>query len=208
MNNKEKWNKLFSAPEYVYGTDPIDLLKNYWHRLRPGKVLDLAMGEGRNAVFLAEKGFEVTGFDISDIAVDKAKKLAYDRGVKLETKVTDLDMHVFPMFSFDNILISYFKPITRYYSEIHRTLVPGGILLVEAGLEGQHYYNPNELLRHLKDFRILFYNEDMKNNEAMVQCIAQKPTDRDAVKYGFFKGADNEVDKGKFKVAENLFKKK
>jgi len=217
---KNKWNQLYEGSGFVYSAEPIRLLKDHWQRLRKGKALDLAMGEGRNAVFLAQNGFEVTGFDISDVAVEKAKKLAYDKGVKIEAKVADLDLFIFPIFAFDTVIVSYFKPISRYYSEIYRTLTQGGTVLIESyttdqllrepveAFENRDYYHPNELLKQLKDFRILFYNEDEIDGKSIAQCIAKKPTDRDAVKYGFAKPDEKDGQQGRFKAAEDLFKKK
>lgn len=218
MSKKEKWNKLFDCQGLFYGEAPIALLKDYWQRLRKGKVLDLAMGEGRNAVFLAQKSFEVIGFDISTVAIEKAKKLAYDKGVKIETKVADLDLYVFPVFGFDSIILSYFKPPSRYYNEITRALAQGGTVLIEGysieqlmkdplpELENQDYYAPNELLRNFKDLQILYYNEGETQGKHLVQCLAKKPTNKDAIKYGFVKGDINET-KSRFKSAEDLFKK-
>ena len=219
MSKREKWNKLYDSPGYVYGNEPIGLLREKWERLRKGKALDLAMGEGRNAIFLAQRGFEVIGFDVSDIAVEKAKKLAYEKGIKIDTKAADLDLYVFPMLGFDSIILSYFKPPSRYYNEITRALAQGGTVLIEnyttdqltrepiSGFENQDYFYPNELLKNLKDLQILYYNEDQINGKWVVQCIAKKPLDKDAVKYGFAKG-DVDENKGRFKSAEDLFKKK
>ena len=220
MGNREKWDKVFSQSGFYYGEEPISLLREKWERLRKGNVLDLAMGEGRNAVFLAEHGFGVTGFDISPVAIEKTKKLAYDRGVSIEAHVADLDLYVFKIHSFDTIILSYFKPISRYWNEIRRALMQGGTLLVEGyltdqlmssplkELENKDYFFPNELLKNLADFHILFYNEDEVDGKSVVQCLAQKPTDRDAVKYGFVKSDATDKQAGKFKAAEDLFKKK
>ena len=65
MSKKEKWNKLYDGSGFLYGPEPLAFLKEQWGRLRKGKALDLAMGEGRNAVFLAQQGFPVVGFDVS-----------------------------------------------------------------------------------------------------------------------------------------------
>ena len=219
MSKKEKWNKLYDGSGFLYGSEPLAFLKEQWTRLRKGKVLDLAMGEGRNAVFLAEQGSQVAGFDVSDVAIEKAKKLAYDKNVQIETKVADLDLYLFPMLGFDSIILSYFKPTARYYNEIARALAQGGTVLIEnyttdqltretvVGFENHDYFYPNELLKNLKDLQILYYNEGPVAGKWVVQCIAKKPTDKDAVKYGFAKG-DGDENKGRFKSAEDLFKKK
>ena len=219
MSKKEKWNKLYDGSGFLYGPEPLAFLKEQWGRLRKGKALDLAMGEGRNAVFLAQQGFKVLGFDVSDVAIEKAKKLAYDRGVQIETKVADVDLYLFPLLGFDSIILSYFKPPPRYYNEIVRALAQGGTVLIESyttdqltrepvgGFENQDYFYPNEVLKNFKDLQILFYNEGEIGGKWIVQCIAKKPTDKDAVKYGFAKG-DMDENKGRFKSAEDLFKKK
>ncbi len=219
MSKKEKWNKLYEGSGYLYGSEPLPCLKEQWTRLRKGKVLDLAMGEGRNAVFLAQQGFQVIGFDVSDVAIEKAKKLAYDKNVSIETKVADLDLYLFPVLGFDSIILSYFKPPSRYYNEVVRALAQGGTVFIESyttdqltrepvvGFENQDYFYPNEVLKNFKDLQILFYNEGEVNGKWVVQCIAKKPTDKDAIKYGFAKGDLNE-NKGRFKSAEDLFKKK
>jgi len=217
---KDKWNKLYDREGYFYDKDPIDFLRDHWKRLRKGKVLDLAMGEGRNAVFLAQHDFEVIGFDVADVAIEKAKQLAYMKDVKIETKVADLDLYVFPMFTYDTIILSYFKPLSRYYSEIFRSLVQGGTVLIESytinqlardpieGFDNKDYFKPNALLRNLNEFQILYYNEETINGKSVVQCIARKPLDRDAVKYGFAKGDPTDETTGRFRAAEDLFKKK
>jgi len=98
-------------------------------------------------------------------------------------------------------------------------LAQGGTVLIESyttdqltrepvgGFENQDYFYPNEVLKNFKDLQILFYNEGEIGGKWIVQCIAKKPTDKDAVKYGFAKG-DMDENKGRFKSAEDLFKKK
>ena len=128
--NKEQWNKKLNTPNYVYGKEPILFLKENIQRLRKGKALDVAMGEGRNAVFLAAHEFQVSGFDTSQTAVEKALKLAQEKGVKLETKATDLDFYLFGIMKWDTIILSYFKPVPRYFFEIKRSLVQCCTLLL------------------------------------------------------------------------------
>ena len=84
------WDQRYAVGEYVYGTRPNDFLTSVVDRLPMGRVLCLAEGEGRNAVFLAEQGFEVTAVDSSAVGLAKARKLAGQRGVHIETVVADL----------------------------------------------------------------------------------------------------------------------
>ncbi len=81
--DRKRWNKRYNTKEYVYGKEPIKFLKDNINVLARGKALVLAMGEGRNAIFLAENGFDVDGCDISEVAVEKSKSLASENNVKL-----------------------------------------------------------------------------------------------------------------------------
>ena len=85
------WNERYNRAEYVFGTEPNDFLKENFQKIPlGGKVLCLAEGEGRNAVFLAEQGYQVTAMDMSNVGLNKALKLAQDRGVDIITQVADL----------------------------------------------------------------------------------------------------------------------
>jgi tellurite methyltransferase len=102
-------------------------------RLQKGKALDIGMGEGANAVYLAQKGMQVKGFDISPIAVERALNLAKESGVNIEAKAADLDLFLMGLMEYDTIIMTFFKPpIPRYYSEIIRALKQGGTLLVHS----------------------------------------------------------------------------
>ena len=220
--NKEQWNKKLNTPNYVYGTEPILFLKENIQRLRKGKALDVAMGEGRNAVFLASHEFQVSGFDTSQAAVEKALKLAQSTGVQLETKATDLDFYLFGIMKWDTIILSYFKPVPRYFFEIKRSLVQGGTLLLEnyttdlfhvekePEVDPEDCFKPNEVLKHVEGLRVLFYQETSINNKPIVQCLAKKPYEKDAVKYGFATVDEKKEPShsAQTKRAEDLFKKK
>src|SRR5690242_15012453 len=84
----ERWNTRFSALEYVFGTAPNAFLASQTQRLGRGqRALCVADGEGRNSVWLAEQGLEVTAFDFSPVGVEKARKLAAARGVSVRYDV-------------------------------------------------------------------------------------------------------------------------
>jgi tellurite methyltransferase len=156
--------------------------------LRKGKALDVAMGEGRNAVFLAQNGFQMEGLDVSSAAIEKAKKLAAEKNAALEAKTQNLDFFLMPLMKYDTIVMTYFRPVKRFFSELRRGLVLGGTVAIEAHLV-EHYkkhgstnpmidyedcYHPNELLHQLKDFNILFYKEIPDGTSHTVQAIALK----------------------------------
>ena len=206
--------------------EPTPFLKQMRERLPVGKVLEIAMGTGTNAVYLAQQGYQVKGFDLSFVATQRALALAHRMGVSLEAKSVDLDLFLFGLFEYDVILMTYFKPsVERYYSEIIRSLKQGGMLLVESFLVEEKkevlgsseayrdcYFHSNELLRHLRGLRILFYQEAQIEGRYVVQCLAQKPIDKDAQKYDFFNlhaGASKDTAKNSQReLAESLFKKK
>lgn len=218
------WNAFYTEKPHAFGKAPTSFLVDMMPRLKKGKVLDVGMGEGRNAVFLAQKGCEVRGIDLSERAVMNAQKLAQDTGVSIDAKVADLDLFLMGLFEYDSIIMTYFKPpLTRYYSEMVRALKQGGTLLVESHTveeardhkEAMHphadyFFQPNELIRHLQGLRILFYNESLVDNHHVVQCLAMKPVDKDAAKYGFNiqSGSENTGPSAQQKLAESLFKKK
>jgi tellurite methyltransferase len=217
--DKKYWESRFSKAEFIFGKEPDAFLHEMIPRLRKGKVLDVAMGEGRNAAYLALKGFNVLGFDTAEPAVQKAKQLAKDSGVSIEAHVKDVDFYLFPIMSFDSIVMTFFKPVSRYFSEIRKSLVQGGTFVCVGYLTEQansnhageavaleECFKPNELLQHLSGLRILHYEEGEVDGVYVVKCLAKKPQEKDAVKYGFSKG---EIHKSAHETAaENLFKKK
>jgi len=182
----EKWNSKYQEKEFLYGREPMLALKNLLPELRPGKVIDIGMGEGRNAVYLAQKGFTVDGIDASSVAIDRAKKLALEKGVTVEAKVQNLDFFLMPLMKFDSVVMSYFRPQPRFFSEVRRGLVAGGTFLLEAyttehvrahpnaGIELEECFKPNEILGHLKDFHILYYRELLDGDAHTVQVLARK----------------------------------
>lgn len=222
---QEYWNGYYEKNVFSGGKAPLDLLERFVPRLSRGKVLDIGMGEGANAVYLAQKGFQVKGFDLSAVALERAKQLARDTGVGLEAGLADLDLYLFGLMEYDTMIMSYFKPaLPRYYSEVIRSLKQGGTLLVESFLfEEQkevlgpeeayrnYYYKSNELLQNLRGMKILFYQEDLVSGKHRVQCLAQKPQDKDVARYGLFDMQSGTKETGptaQQKLAESLFRKK
>ena len=130
------WDTRYQGEDYAYGTEPNDFIRAETHRLPPGRVLCLAEGEGRNAVFLAGLGYEVTAVDFSATGLAKAERLARTRGVSLELVHVDLADYVPPENTFTGV-VSVFAhlPATvrrRVHSLAARSLKVGGCLLLEA----------------------------------------------------------------------------
>lgn len=137
------WDERYSADEYAYGTNPNDFLKQNMRVIPQGKVLSLAEGEGRNAVFLAKQGYSVTAVDASLIGIDKARRLARKNKVDVEFVHADLVEYDVGDSHWDGI-ISIFCPLPQVLRQhVHRNVVRGlkqnGVFLLEA-------YTPEQLL--------------------------------------------------------------
>jgi 2-polyprenyl-3-methyl-5-hydroxy-6-metoxy-1,4-benzoquinol methylase len=104
---RDYWNNVFSSPHLDINRAPSRLLQDALRDRQPGAALDLGMGEGRNAVFLARLGWRVTGVDLSDVAVAQAKKHAEEAGVPLQAIVADLDQYTFGRQRWDLIALFY-----------------------------------------------------------------------------------------------------
>lgn len=140
----DRWNTRFGGEDYVFGTAPNAFLASQANLLRPGeRALSIADGEGRNGVWLAEQGLDVLSIDFSPVGLAKAAKLAAERGVRLETRQTDLAAWDWNGESFDvivGIFIQFADPPlrTRMFAGIERALRPGGRLILQG-------YRPEQL---------------------------------------------------------------
>ena len=129
------WNQRYSEDGFAYGTEPNEFLREH-AGLLGGPVLSLCEGEGRNGVFLAGLGLEVTGVDGSEVGLAKARTLAASRGVTLTTVVADLAEFEAAPESFGAVvsIFAHLPPELRRI--VHRRVVgwlkPGGIVLLEA----------------------------------------------------------------------------
>ncbi|WP_447963126.1 class I SAM-dependent methyltransferase [Nitrospira sp. Ecomares 2.1] len=182
--DKERWNHKYTTGNYLFGRDPIQFLTDHVDLLPKGAALDLAMGEGRNGVFLATKGFQVTGVDISEAGFKKAQALASEKGVTITTLVADLEQYILPPDTFDLIICTYYLQ-RDLFPKIAQALKPGGMVLIETYTVDHLQYRPqfnrifllerNELLTLLPGFRVLRYQEVDSGEAAFASLLAQKP---------------------------------
>jgi 2-polyprenyl-3-methyl-5-hydroxy-6-metoxy-1,4-benzoquinol methylase len=130
------WNQRYDSKAYAYGTAANDFLVSMATRLPTGKILCLAEGEGRNAVWLAEHGNEVTAVDASDIGLKKAHKLAKSRGVTITTVHADLADYDIGTQQWDAIISIFCHLPPDLRRDVHRRCVNGlrdeGMILLEA----------------------------------------------------------------------------
>ena len=130
------WNDRYSNVDYLYGTEPNEFLVEQVAGIPPGRALCLADGEGRNSVFLAGLGFEVTAVDISERGAEKTLDLAARQGVEVETVTADLAAFDLGSDRWDLIvsIFAHVPPETRrdLHTRLPRSLRPGGTLILEA----------------------------------------------------------------------------
>lgn len=138
------WNQRYSGDEFFYGTAPNAFLTSQAHWFTPGQsVLAVADGEGRNGVWLARQGLDVTAVDFSPVAVEKARRLADQNGVAVRHEIGDLFAMDWPESSFDAIVaifIQFVGPAQRrvLHDLMKKSLKPGGQLILQG-------YRPSQL---------------------------------------------------------------
>jgi len=190
------WDQVFGRPKPVYRTTPNAFLVRSLERMQaehllPGTAaLDLAMGDGRNALPLAEKGLDVTGLDISKVALDKARASAAEKGLSLKALEQDLFAFDYGSERWDLITVIYFNPAVRIFDRLEAALKPGGVIVIE-GQGSEHTgdgpppatrFRPNQLLQAFGNMRILDYEDGLFECDwflgqptHVVRLMARKP---------------------------------
>ena len=157
------WDQKFSQKEYSYGIKPNDFLASAANRIPVGgNVLSLCEGEGRNAVFLAEQGLNVSAVDGSQVGLEKARRLAAEKNVCLKTEVADLAYFVIEPGKWDAIVMIFGHlpaPLRKRISKaIVAGLKKGGLLILEG-------YTPRQLSFKTggpRDITMLYEPEEIK----------------------------------------------
>jgi SAM-dependent methyltransferase len=131
------WDERYAEPGFAYGREPNRFLRRRLAAMQPGRLLLPGEGEGRNAVWAAEQGWQVTALDQSEVAVEKIRRHARERSVEVDARRVDLAAGVpDDLDGFDAIALIYVhldpEIRTRVHRELARRLTPGGVLLVEA----------------------------------------------------------------------------
>ncbi len=180
----ELWEQRYSMPGRKRKLPDAFLLENL-ERLQGPRLLDVAMGEGRNAIYLAQHGFQVVGVDRSPRAVVKAQQWGAELGLKFEALVVDLEREELPPGLFDSVVV------TRYWQEdlclrLQAALRPGGILLYETYTveylkygprNRSHLLAPGQLRQAFAGMEVLLYEEVDKpaTREYSARLLARKP---------------------------------
>lgn len=171
------WDSRFEREDYLFGTEPNAFLASQAFRLQPGmKALAVADGEGRNGVWLAERGLDVVSFDVSTVALAKARDLARRRDVTLQTVHSDLAEWEWEPETYDvvaAIFVQFAPPDLRktMFEGFHTCLKPGGILIMQGyrveqlryGTGGpphaDHLYTKDMLIRSFGHWEIRYLQE-------------------------------------------------
>jgi len=194
------WDERYSETGYAYGTAPNEFLESMVDRIPQGNILSLAEGEGRNAVYLAALGYEVTGVDGSQVGLRKAMQLAKERGVTFTALHADLSAFKIEPEQWDGIIACYCHLPSAIRIPLHqaavRGLKPGGVFVLEAFSKEQLAYDTggpksldmlmslNELKRELFGLEFMHAVEIERNVRegsghtglaAVVQVLARKP---------------------------------
>lgn len=171
------WNERFATEEYVYGTEPNHFFREKLEKLQPGKILFPAEGEGRNAVFAATQGWEVTAFDASTEAKKKAETLAREKGVAIDYIIADYENVNFAAESFDCLVLIYahMHPLKRkaYHQKITSFLKPGGTLILEGFSKKQIKNNTGGP----QNVEMLFSEDELRGDFGFLAGLSISETD-------------------------------
>ncbi len=187
----ERWNRILTAEKPTFNTAPNAFLVEMAKGRKPGKALDVGMGQGRNAIWLAQQGWETTGFDPAERAVAAADAMAQKLGITLYTQVAGAEQFDFGRNRWDLILLSYVGG-REFKDRIMQALRPGGIVVVEAfhrdatkgrSIGGGVVFDTAELPLLFKDLRVVRYQEPLsiadfgQTRVRVVQFCAEKPAE-------------------------------
>ena len=189
VEDAEFWNKRLIAerPEW-FNSQPNAFLVEVVKGRKHGKALDVAMGQGRNAIWLAQHGWDTTGFDPADQAVAAARATADRLGLTLHTEITTMEQFDFGENRWDLIVLSY-AGCSQLARQVEKALKPGGLLVEEAfhtdALEtlkiGGSLCRPGELPHAYQGLRALRYEEPVAQPDfaprpvRVVRYAAEKP---------------------------------
>ena len=187
-----KWEARYAAPQYLHGTAPVPFLAEQLPRLKKGRALCLAAGEGRNAVFLARQGFAVTAVDIAQSALDKCRALADRHRVAVRTVRADLTDFDLGQQQWD-LVTKLFYLQRDLFPRVMDALTPGGHFLLQTysidqpaqGFGPQNpdfLLKPDELLAFFAPYRIRYYEDGLVpapgegsvRRAAVIRLIAEK----------------------------------
>ena len=188
--NSDEWNARYSTTELLWSADPNRFLAEVAGPLPAGRALDLACGEGRNAIWLAERGWQATGVDFSDVALEKAARLATARSVGVEWVCADVVAFEPEQQAFDLVAVCYLHldadSMATVLDHASGAVAPGGLLLVvgharanlTAGVGGPQdpgvLYEPSDIAARVGGLEIV-------RSEHVTRAVPTPDGDRTAI---------------------------
>jgi 2-polyprenyl-3-methyl-5-hydroxy-6-metoxy-1,4-benzoquinol methylase len=185
----ERWNTVLTAEKPRFNTSPIAFLVEMVRGRKAGTALDVGMGQGRNAIWLAQNGWIVTGFDPAEKAVALAQKNAASLGVELTTLIKGIEDFDLGESKWDLVVLSYVGA-RGFNDKVQRALRPGGVVVLEAfhrdAARGRTIgagvvFDPGELPALFRDLRVVRYEEPLAIADfgqqlvRVVRFCAEKP---------------------------------
>jgi ubiquinone/menaquinone biosynthesis C-methylase UbiE len=171
------WNERYATDEYAYGTEPNQFYKDQIENIAPGKILFPAEGEGRNAVYAAKIGWQVTAFDPSMEGKRKAELLAEKNNVFIQYRISDYENVNFPTESFDCIVLifAHMHPLKRneFHKKLSSFLKPGGTLILEGFAKNQIFNKTGGP----QNVEMLFSKEELQNDFSGFSSLGITETD-------------------------------
>jgi SAM-dependent methyltransferase len=182
---EQYWDRYYGSRDASFPTIPNGFLTRVVPGIKPGRALDIGAGQGRNSIYLAKLGWDVTGFDISEKGLAIAQELARDAGVKITTVKASLDQFDYGTAQWDLIVATYEG--VDWIKAALRGLKPGGYIVLEG--YGTHpnappsaSFGPNALPKLFMDHNLQIVRyEDVKEEpewlktEGVVRIFARKP---------------------------------
>lgn len=188
---RDQYNETYASPtdQRTFNQEPNAFMVETLLTWKPGRALDVGMGQGRNAIWLAKQGWNVTGIDLSDVGVKLAQQNAMRAGVRINAIVANAEDFDFGVDQWDLIVLCY-VPFAPYRDRLVRSLKPGGLVLVEFFHQDTRRvrlfsggFRDNELIHAFTELRVLRYEDvwakqdwgvQLEGKNRLVRLLAQK----------------------------------
>lgn len=183
MDDRTYWNERYRDETFQLPTEPSRPLREFADAIPDGRALDVATGNGRNALFLADEGYEVDAVDVSGVALAEARDRAmeFDPRGHVNWIQADLDTYRLPEATYDVVAVSFYTALDLL-PELKEALAPGGVLCYEHHLrspeadrgpsDDRHRFRSNDLLRAALDLTVLHYEETTRVEDGRTTAVA------------------------------------
>jgi SAM-dependent methyltransferase len=173
--DQARWSRVYRGVSVVYRKEVSGFLLENVQFLQGERALDIAAGEGNNAVFLAKKGFQVDALDLSEVAVRKAKRLAKSNQLNINVFLADIHSYHLESEKYDVIVgMEYWEKST--VPKLMRSLKPGGVLFLEKHASPNGFVLKKGAFQEVvQKFEILVYHETTRGKNSKLSLLLRKP---------------------------------